>query len=106
MLPKLLRITLLGAITLPLVFSQTDSARMTGTITDGTGAIIPSASVTVKNEKTGQERKVSADEHGAYVAQQWQPAAYSWTAIAPGMAATQFTGISLQVGGCHSGSDC
>ena len=98
MLPKLLRITLLGAMTLPLVFSQTDSARMTGTITDGTGAIIPSASVTVKNEKTGQERKVSADERGVYVAQQLQPAAYSLTAIAPGMAATQFTGISLQVG--------
>src|SRR5664279_5821806 len=98
MLTKVLRFTLLGAMALPLVFSQTDSARMTGTVTDASGALIPAASVTVKNEKTGQERKVSADEHGVYVAQQLQPSTYSLTAIAPGMAATQFTGISLQVG--------
>ncbi len=58
MLTKALRFTLLGAMTLPLMFSQNDSARITGTVTDASGAVIPSASITVKNEKTGQERKV------------------------------------------------
>ena len=32
MLTKALRFTLLGAITLPLMFSQNDSARITGTV--------------------------------------------------------------------------
>ena len=98
MLTKVLRFTLLGAMALPLVFSQTDSARMTGTVTDASGALIPAASLTVKNEKTGQERKVSADEHGVYVAQQLQPSTYSLTATAQGMATAEFKGISLQVG--------
>ena len=98
MLTKVLRFTLLGAMTLPLVFSQTDSARITGTVTDASGAVIPSASVTVKNEKTGQERKAITDEHGVYLAQQLQPSTYSLTATAPGMANAEFKGISLQVG--------
>src|ERR1035438_5123416 len=98
MLTKVLRFTLLGAMALPLVFSQTDSARMTGTVTDASGALVPAASVTVKNEKTGQERKVSADEHGVYQVLQLQPSVYSLTAAAPGMANAEFKGINLQVG--------
>jgi hypothetical protein len=95
---KVLRITLLGALALPLVFSQTDSARMTGTVTDASGAVIPAASITVKNERTGQERKVPADEHGVYLVPQLQPSTYSLTAEAPGMAKAEFTRLSLQVG--------
>src|ERR1035437_7507630 len=98
MLPKLLRITLLGAMTLPLVFSQTDAARITGTVTDASGAVIPAAAVTVKNEKTGQSRKVTTDEHGVYLAPQLQPSVYSLTAAAPGMSNAEFAGLSLQVG--------
>ncbi len=98
MLIKVLRFTLLGAMTLPLMFSQTDAARMTGTVTDATGAVIPAASVAVKNEKTGQVRKISTDEHGVYLAPQLQPSVYSLMAMAPGMATAEFQGISLQVG--------
>jgi Carboxypeptidase regulatory-like domain/TonB dependent receptor len=71
---------------------------MTGTITDASGALIPAASVTVKNEKTGQERRVSADEHAVYLVPQLQPSTYSLTATAPGMANADFKGVSLQVG--------
>src|ERR1039458_268898 len=98
MLTKVQRFTLLGAMALPLVFSQTDSARMPGTVTAAGGPLIPAASVKVRNEKTGQERKVSADEHGVYLAQQLQPSTYSLTATAQGMATAEFKGISLQVG--------
>ena len=98
MLTKVLRFTLLGAMTLPLVFAQTDAARITGTVTDASGAVIPAASVIVKNEKTGQERKVSTDEHGVYLAPQLQPSIYALSASAPGMATAEFKGVSLQVG--------
>ena len=98
MLTKVLRMTLLGAMTLPLVFAQTDAARITGTVTDASGAVIPAASITVKNEKTGQERKVTTDEHGVYLAPATAAFLYSLTASAPGMATAEFKGISLQVG--------
>lgn len=98
MLTNVLRFTLLGAMILPLVFSQTDAARMTGTVTDASGAVIPAASVMVKNEKTGLSRKVTTDDHGVYLAPQLQPSTYSLTAAAPGMATAEFQGISLLVG--------
>ncbi|MEO8372753.1 MAG: carboxypeptidase regulatory-like domain-containing protein [Candidatus Solibacter sp.] len=73
-------------------------ARITGTVTDASGAVIPAAAVVVKNEKTGQERKLATDEHGVYLVLQLQPSIYSLSASAPGMAAAEFKGITLQVG--------
>ena len=86
MLTNVLRMTLLGALSLPLAFAQTDVARITGTVTDASRAVIPAAVVVLKNEKTGQERKFSTDEHGVYLALQLQPSLYSLSASAPGMA--------------------
>ena len=89
---------LLGAMTIPLVHGQNDVARIVGTITDTTGAVIPAATVTVKNENTGRTQKVVANEKGVYFAAQLPPAQYTLTAEASGMAPAQYTGISLQVG--------
>ncbi len=83
---------------IPMVHSQSDQARIVGTITDATGAVIPAATVTVKNESTGRTQKVVANEKGAYFAAQLPPAQYTLTAEASGMAPAQYTGISLQVG--------
>jgi hypothetical protein len=82
----------------PLIQGQTDTARIVGTISDASGAVIPGAVVTVKNEKTGQSRKVSANENGQYIATPLLPSQYALTAEAPGMANAEFKGIALQVG--------
>jgi Carboxypeptidase regulatory-like domain len=94
----ILRFTLLGAFALPLVYGQSDVARIVGTVTDASGAVIPDASITVKNERTGQSRKLSANSQGAYIATQLLPATYAVTAEAAGMATAQYTGVVLQVG--------
>lgn len=83
---------------LPLVHGQTDTARIVGTVSDASGAVIPGAVVTVKNEKTGQNRKVSTNENGQYIATPLLPSQYALTAEAPGMANAEFKGITLQVG--------
>ena len=98
MLTNVLRFTLLGAMSLPLVFAQTDVARMTGTVTDASGAVIPAASVVVKNEKTGQERKARHRRAWRLPRPATAAAVYSLTASAPGMATAEFKGVSLQVG--------
>ena len=89
---------LLGAMMIPSIHGQMDVARIAGTITDSTGAVIPAATVTVKNENTGRTLKVVANEKGVYFAAQLPPAQYTLTAEAGGMAPAQYTGISLQVG--------
>jgi hypothetical protein len=83
---------------IPIVHGQMDVARIVGTITDATGAVIPAATVTVKNESTGQSRKIVANERGVYFAAQLPPARYTLTAEAGGMAPAEYSGINLQVG--------
>ncbi len=95
---KLLRIGLLGALALPALLGQSDVARIVGTVTDPSGAVVPGASVAVKNEKTGQERKVVADSAGYYVAPNLAPSTYKVTAQGSNLGPADYTGIPLSVG--------
>jgi hypothetical protein len=92
------RFLLLMGASVPLVLGQTDAARIVGTVTDSTGAVIPAAKVTVQNEKTGQARELQTNEQGRYLATPLLPNIYSLTVDAPGMAKAEFKGISLQIG--------
>lgn len=58
-------------------FAQTNSARLTGTVTDSSGAVVAGATVTVTD--TGTARAVSAvsDDSGNYVVPALPPAQYS-----------------------------
>src|SRR5689334_16186912 len=98
MTTNILRITLLAALASPLTFAQSDVARIVGTVSDASGAVIPGAAVALKNERTGQERKLVTNEQGMYSATQLQPATYSLSAQATGMAQAEYKGINLSVG--------
>src|SRR5579872_5888016 len=50
----------------PNVAAQS-TASITGTVTDATGAVVPNATVTVRNEATGEERTTQTDSAGLYV---------------------------------------
>ncbi len=62
-------------------FAQSDS-RISGTITDANGAIVAGANVTVKNEKTGEERTVVAKSDGTFIVVALKPSTYMVTASA------------------------
>ena len=68
-----------------LGLAQTDQARLTGTVTDTSGAVIPDAAVKAKNERTGSERVTKSDGQGHYVFTNLQPATYTVAASASGM---------------------
>jgi hypothetical protein len=85
MFTNALRFTLIGALALPLVYGQTDTARIVGIISDPSDAVIPTATVTVKNEKTGLTRKITTNERGEYLASQLPPASYDVSVEAAGM---------------------
>src|SRR5262249_7501066 len=46
--------------------AQQSTARLLGTVTDQTGAVVVGASVKSKNTATGQERSVASDQTGEY----------------------------------------
>lgn len=58
------------------VFSQSETAQLSGTITDTTGAVIPGASVTVRSAKTGFTRSTTTNDEGFYVITNLQPSSY------------------------------
>ena len=76
--------------------AQSDS-RISGTVTDANGAIVAGASVTVKNEKTGEERTVFAKGDGTFTVVALKPTTYTVTASANSLEFSQ-TGIELLVG--------
>jgi len=83
---------------LPAVRAQIDTGRITGTITDASNAVVPNSAITVKNEKTGQARKITTSDQGVYIAAQLGPSTYTITAEANGMAPAEYRGVTLQVG--------
>jgi hypothetical protein len=59
---------LAAAFLLPAVcWSQTNFGRISGTVQDASGALIPSAAVTVTNPATGFRQTVTTDGSGLFV---------------------------------------
>lgn len=80
-----------------LCFAQTQG-RFTGLVADTTGAVIPGATVKVKNEKTGAERTVTTSETGVYFVTNLGAATYTVTASSPGLSDAVYKEVNLAVG--------
>ena len=65
-------------------FAQSDLGTITGSVKDPSGASIPNASVLVRNEGTGTERKATANEGGNYSVTNIPPGLYTVVVDAPG----------------------
>jgi outer membrane receptor protein involved in Fe transport len=69
-----------------------------GTVTDATGAAIPNASITVRDENTGQERMFGTDSSGFYSVPSLPVGTWRVEVKASGMASTAATHLELSVG--------
>lgn len=76
-------LSLLGGFSLP-AFGQTTSSSIAGTIADPSGAVIPNAKITIRNEATGQLSSATADAHGGYTITNLPPGTYKVSATASG----------------------
>ena len=92
------RWTLAAALAMPLAFGQTTSGRITGNVTDASGAAVPNAAISIANERTAEERKILADGVGYYMASNLPPATYVISVAASGFAKWEAKGIPLSVG--------
>jgi hypothetical protein len=77
------------------LYAQTTTGRISGTVADSSGAVVPGASVTVLNEGTGLTWKARANERGFYVALQLPVGTYSVEAEFTGFQKARKTGYAL-----------
>jgi Carboxypeptidase regulatory-like domain/TonB-dependent Receptor Plug Domain/TonB dependent receptor len=92
-----LAILVSGVGDLPLC-GQVTGATLSGTVTDASGAVIPSASLSIKNLETGVIREVTSDTVGFYTAPNLLPGTYEVSVRASGFATEVHTGFTLTVG--------
>jgi len=78
-----------------VVCAQT--ASITGTVTDSSGATIPAARLVATNIATNIEREIESSDSGDYTITNLAPGEYNLTAQKPGFRRLQQTGIILQV---------
>jgi hypothetical protein len=80
------------------LFSQINTGRMLGTVTDQTGGVIAGAMVTVTNSQTGVARNLVADDAGEYNAPNLTPGTYTVKVTANGFQTFERQNIALGVG--------
>lgn len=92
--------TLLIILSLAIgVQGQTLTGRISGTVTDFSGAVLPGVKVTVTNDETKLERTVETDANGFYVATNLPVGNYSVTVERQGFKKAGKTGYSLVTDG-------
>lgn len=79
-------------------YAQVESGQLAGTITDQSGAVVPGATVTVKNVATNAERSTVASETGAYSVVGLAPGHYQ-VSVAAGAFKPYIANLEVTVGG-------
>src|SRR6476659_7944199 len=80
--------------------AQNIFGRISGTVTDPAGAVVPNIKITIANEATKVARTLTTDSDGFYVADNLPVGSYSVTAEQNGFKKTFTSGIGV-VAGAH-----
>jgi len=98
-------VILSGVLILGLVFFTTIpgyAQQLTGTISatvyDSSGAVVPDASITLKNSESGDIRHTVSDSQGYFTFTAVQPATYSISVGAKGFTTWELSGIVINLG--------
>jgi hypothetical protein len=94
--------TLLWLITILVALSnvtlgQLSTASLNGVVRDVTGAVVPKASVVLRNSDTGVERTSTTNDSGAYVFTDINPGRYTLKVAAPSFSTKQINEFVLAV---------
>ena len=81
-----------------LVYGQTSTAPLSGVVSDPNGAVVPGASVTVKNTATGEEFKAVTASNGTFTVPTLAAGTYSVMISAPGFKQAIVNNVKLDAG--------
>jgi len=81
---RVLLLSLAATLSAVISFAQSDTASITGYVRDPSSRTVPNATITVKNETTGIERRSTTNESGYYIVSNLPPGQYTVAVEAPG----------------------
>src|SRR5262245_50887422 len=82
-----------------IVQAQTNTATLSGTVADNSGAIVANASITVSNVATGLKRQTTSNAEGLFTVPLLPPGTYSLRAQRDGFSPVEINNIELPVAG-------
>lgn len=91
-------ILLVCALASGVVLAQVRNSTITGTVTDGSGAVVPAAIVTVTNQLTNETVKTKSGSVGDYTVPYLAAGQYAVSIDAPGFKAYRENGIVVETG--------
>lgn len=92
-----LAITLFVAFAAVSAHAQFNNGAIAGTLRDNSGAVIPNATVTIRNVDTGVTTELKTNSDGAYEALALIPGTYSVEATAPGFNTAKNASVEVHV---------
>src|SRR5215475_1845113 len=81
---RMLQVAFIAWMFSSIVFSQTGTSSITGTVTDTTGSAIPGVGITLINQDSGARLETVSNDAGVYRLGALPPAAYRLEAELPG----------------------
>lgn len=91
-------IALLAACSPPALGQVSSTSSLSGSVIDPTGAVVPGADITVRQEGTGAEFKVISAGNGTFTVPSLNAGTYSVTVAMPGFKQAIVKGIAINVG--------
>ena len=95
-MPLSLRLALCACLA-GLAIAQSPQAAIVGVLRDATGAVVPEASIAIRNSGTNAVRQVKSDREGRFSVPNLDPGIYEVTAEVAGFQTLHETGFELQV---------
>ncbi len=90
-------LTAVSLLLMPSAFGQVDEGSVTGVVQDATGAVVPSAKVTLLNTDQGLSTVTTSDASGVYTFSPVRIGNYSVSATAPGFSVTTQQNVTVAV---------
>src|SRR5205823_3453778 len=80
------------------VWGQVSTSRLTGTVVDSSGAAVPNAKVTVRNDETGVARSATLSDSGVYTFDALPTGMYTVEVEATGFKTASLRGNEVRIG--------
>jgi Carboxypeptidase regulatory-like domain len=81
-----------------VMLAQVDQARITGVVRDQNNAVLSGATITVRNERTGDIRTTTSNQEGGFTVSNLKPSLYTIQVTAANFGKAEYTSVELVVG--------